>query len=189
LKVSNKHTVLGNPTKGPFPEGIENAMFAMGCFWGAERRFWQAKGVFSTQVGYAGGFTPNPTYEEVCGGKTGHTEIVRVQFDPSKVKYEDLLQLFWESHNPTQGNQQGNDRGTQYRSAIYTYTDEHLKMAEESKTNYEEKLMEKGYGKITTEIKPAPEFYFGEDYHQQYLDKNKGGYCGLKGTGVSCPRP
>lgn len=188
IKVSNKHTVTGNTMVEPFPNNVDHAMFAMGCFWGAERKFWTHQGVFSTQVGYSGGFTPNPSYEEVCSGKTGHTEIVRVQFDPQQVTYADLLKVFWESHNPTQGMGQGNDRGTQYRSAIYTYGEQQLKEASESKTNFQEALTKGGYGAITTEVEPAPEFYYGEDYHQQYLDKNKGGYCGLGGTGVSCPR-
>jgi len=188
MKVSPNHAVLGNPTKPPFPAEMETAMFGMGCFWGAERKFWKQTGVFSTQVGYAGGFTPNPTYEETCTGKTGHTEVVRIQFDPSKVKYADLLQVFWENHDPTQGNRQGGDMGTQYRSAIYTYTQDQLTKANDSKEKYQEKLAEKGYSTITTEIKPAPEFYYGEDYHQQYLHKNPNGYCGMGGTGVACPR-
>ena len=171
----------------PFPEGTESAMFGMGCFWGAERKFWEAAGVVSTQVGYAGGFTPNPYYEEVCTGKTGHTEIVRVVFDPAKLSYEQLLKLFWENHDPTQGMRQGNDMGTQYRSAIYTYGDEQARAAEASRDAYQVKLAGAGYGAITTEIRPEPPFWYAEDYHQQYLHKNPNGYCGIGGTGVACP--
>jgi peptide-methionine (S)-S-oxide reductase len=181
-----KHFVNGAPLDGPFPNA-ELAMFAMGCFWGAERKFWQTPGVVSTQVGYAGGLTPNPTYREVCTGQTGHAEVVRVAFDPKVIPYEDLLRVFWESHDPTQGMRQGNDVGTQYRSAIYTYGDAQKKAAEASKLAYQEVLSDARYGAITTEIQPAPEFYFAEDYHQQYLAKNPDGYCGLGGTGVSCP--
>ncbi|KAK7482357.1 hypothetical protein BaRGS_00026376, partial [Batillaria attramentaria] len=185
--VADKHTVLGNPTIPPFPDNMKMAMFGMGCFWGAERKFWQQNGVFSTQVGYAGGFTPNPTYKEVCTGLTGHNEVVRVVFDPSKIAYLDILKVFWESHDPTQGMRQGNDVGTQYRSGIYTYGEEQKQEAEQSRDVYQELLNKKGYGSITTEIIDAPEFYYAEDYHQQYLDKNPNGYCGLGGTGVSCP--
>ena len=187
MSVSNKHYVNQNPIQGPFPDGMETAMFGLGCFWGAERKFWQLEGVYSTAVGYAAGATPNPTYREVCSGKTGHNEVVFVVFDPSVVSYEALLKTFWESHNPTQGMRQGNDRGTQYRSGIYTYSDAQLKAAEDSKAMYQGKLKEAGYSEITTEIMPAPEFYYAEDYHQQYLAKNPGGYCGLGGTNVACP--
>jgi peptide-methionine (S)-S-oxide reductase len=181
------HYVNGHTLQGPFPEGFELAVFGMGCFWGAERVFWQADGVFSTAVGYAGGFTPNPTYHEVCSGGTGHTEAVQVVFDPSVISYESLLKLFWEHHDPTQGMQQGNDVGTQYRSAIYWYGDAQRSAAETSRDAYQVVLRGAGYGDITTEIIAAPPFYFAEDYHQQYLAKNPGGYCGLGGTGLSCP--
>ncbi|MEM6869347.1 MAG: peptide-methionine (S)-S-oxide reductase MsrA [Cyanobacteria bacterium P01_C01_bin.121] len=187
MPVPEKHYVNGNLIKGDFPEGMEKAMFGLGCFWGAERKFWQAEGVYSTAVGYAAGFTPNPTYREVCSGMTGHNEVVLVVFDPKAVSYDELLKIFWESHNPTQGMRQGNDKGTQYRSGIYTYSDAQLEAAQASKDMYQEKLSEAGYGKITTEILPAPEFYYAEDYHQQYLAKNPNGYCGLGGTNVSCP--
>ncbi|MGB3670642.1 MAG: peptide-methionine (S)-S-oxide reductase MsrA [Phormidesmis sp.] len=187
MPVPEQHYVNGNPIKGPFPEGMELAMFGLGCFWGAERKFWQADGVYSSAVGYAAGTTPNPTYREVCSGMTGHNEVVLVVFDPKVVSYDALLKLFWESHNPTQGMQQGNDRGTQYRSGIYTYSDAQLKAAKQSKEMYQAALKKSGYGEITTEILPAPEFYYAEDYHQQYLAKNPGGYCGLGGTSVSCP--
>ena len=187
MAVPEKHYVSGNPLKAPFPEGIELAMFGLGCFWGAERKFWQTEGVYSTAVGYAAGSTPNPTYREVCSGMTGHNEVVLVAFDPKKVSYEELLKVFWESHNPTQGMRQGNDRGTQYRSGIYTYSDEQMKSAKASLEMYQEELSKAGHGKITTEILPAPEFYYAEEYHQQYLEKNPGGYCGLGGVGVSCP--
>ena len=187
MSVENKHYVNGNPIQGPFPEGMETAMFGLGCFWGAERKFWQAEGVYSTAVGYAAGVTPNPTYREVCSGMTGHNEVVFVVFDPKVISYDALLKIFWESHNPTQGMQQGNDRGTQYRSGIYTYSDVQLEAAKKSKAMYQESLSKSGYGEITTEILPAPEFYYAEDYHQQYLAKNPGGYCGLGGTNVSCP--
>jgi peptide-methionine (S)-S-oxide reductase len=186
--VPERHFVLDTPLEPPFPEGFETAVFGMGCFWGAERKFWEAQpGVFTTAVGYAGGFTPNPTYEEVCSGRTGHTEAVLVVFDPKVTSYENMLRVFWESHDPTQGMRQGNDMGTQYRSAIYTYGDEQARVADESRKMFQEKLSEKGYGDITSEIRPAPEFWYAEDYHQQYLAKNPNGYCGLGGTGVSCP--
>ncbi len=189
MAVPAAHEVLGTPLVPPYPEGSEVAEFALGCFWGAERKFWQTPGVISTSVGYEGGFTPNPTYEEVCSGGTGHSEAVRVVFDPAKVSYRDLLKVFWESHNPTQGMRQGNDVGTQYRSAIFTTTPEQKAVAEESRAAYQEQLTKAGYGVITTEITQAPEFYFAEPYHQQYLSDNKNpyGYCGLGGTGVSCP--
>jgi len=181
------HYVNGAPLKGPYPRGAEKALFGLGCFWGAERKFWQVPGVIMTAVGYAGGSTPNPTYEEVCSGMTGHTEAVLVVFDPKQVSYEQLLKTFWESHDPTQGMRQGNDVGTQYRSGIYYYSDEQRREAEASKAAYEAALDARGLGPITTEIAPAPEFYFAEGYHQQYLAKNPAGYCGLGGTGVSCP--
>jgi peptide-methionine (S)-S-oxide reductase len=187
MPVPQKHFVNGHPIKPPFPEGMQLAQFAMGCFWGAERLFWQTPGVYSTAVGYAGGETRNPTYEEVCTGLTNHAEVVLVVFDPKLVSYEELLKIFWESHDPTQGMRQGNDAGTQYRSAIYTYGDQQMSAALRSKEMYERALREQGMGPITTEIRPAPEFYYAEDYHQQYLGKNPGGYCGLAGTGVSCP--
>jgi peptide-methionine (S)-S-oxide reductase len=187
MPVAPKHTVLGSAMAPPFPAGAETAMFGMGCFWGAERKFWKTRGVLSTQVGYAGGITPNPTYREVCSGLTGHTEVVRVVFDPKAVSYQDLLKLFWENHDPTQGMRQGGDVGTQYRSAIYTYGAEQERAAVGSREAYQGVLSKAGYGRITTEIKGAPEFYYAEDYHQQYLDKNPEGYCGLGGTGVSCP--
>ncbi len=187
MSVVNKHYVNSNLLQGPFPEGMETAMFGLGCFWGAERKFWQAEGVYSTAVGYAAGSTPNPTYREVCSGMTGHNEVVLVVFDPKVISYDALLKLFWESHNPTQGMQQGNDKGTQYRSGIYTYSDAQMDAAKQSKEMYQEALKKSGYGEITTEILPAPEFYYAEDYHQQYLAKNPGGYCGLGGTNVSCP--
>ncbi|MFG3346635.1 peptide-methionine (S)-S-oxide reductase MsrA [Streptomyces sp. NPDC048018] len=187
--VPERHTVLGTPLLGPYPEGLEVADFALGCFWGAERKFWQTEGVYTTLVGYQGGFTRNPHYEEVCSGLTGHTEVVRVVFDPSKVSYERLLKLFWESHDPTQGFRQGNDVGTQYRSAVYTHSPEQAATAESSREAYQRVLTGSGYGTITTEILPAEErvFYPAEGYHQQYLDKNPAGYCGIGGTGVSCP--
>ncbi|MFZ5734596.1 MAG: peptide-methionine (S)-S-oxide reductase MsrA [Pseudomonadota bacterium] len=188
IPTARQHFVNGNPLKGPYPEGLEQAVFALGCFWGAERKFWQlGDGIYTTAVGYAGGHTPNPTYEEACSGQTGHTEVVLVVYDPKKIGYERLLKTFWESHDPTQGMRQGNDIGTQYRSAIYTFGDAQLKAAQESKAIYEKALGKMRYGAITTEIKPAGPFYFAEDYHQQYLAKNPGGYCGLGGTGVSCP--
>jgi peptide-methionine (S)-S-oxide reductase len=187
LPVPASHFVSGAPLQPPYPDGLELALFGLGCFWGAERKFWQAPGVFSTAVGYAGGFTPNPTYEEVCSGRTGHTEVVRVVFDPAKTSYDALLRLFWESHDPTQGMRQGNDVGTQYRSAIYTYGTEQRRRAEASRDAYRSALQRAGHGAITTEIAEAPAFYYAEDYHQQYLGKNPNGYCGLGGTGVSCP--
>ncbi|HWM87637.1 MAG TPA: peptide-methionine (S)-S-oxide reductase MsrA [Kofleriaceae bacterium] len=187
LAVSPVHTVTGGPMVPPFPAGTEQAMFAMGCFWGAERLFWEAPGVVSTQVGYAGGYTPNPTYEEVCSGMTAHTEVVRVIYDPARIGYAELLRIFWENHDPTQGMRQGNDTGTQYRSAIFTYGQAQRDAAERSKTDYEAALSRAGHDPITTQITAAPEFYYAEDYHQQYLHKNPGGYCGIGGTGVSCP--
>ncbi len=187
MPVVNKHYVNGNPIKAPFPEGLQLAMFGMGCFWGAERRFWQQDGVFSTAVGYAAGLTPNPTYEEVCSGLTGHNEVVLVVYDPKKISYEQLLTVFWESHNPTQGMRQGNDVGTQYRSGIYVYSEEQRQFAEASRDTYQAALKEAGYGSITTEIIDAPEFYYAETYHQQYLAKNPNGYCGLGGTKVKLP--
>ena len=187
MPVPEKHFVNGHPLEPPFPAGTRRALFGMGCFWGAEKKFWQRSGVFSTAVGYAAGATPNPTYGEVCTGRTGHNETVLVVFDPAQVSYEDLLRVFWESHDPTQGMRQGNDTGTQYRSGIYTFDAEQLAAAEASKTAFQRELAAAGYGAITTEILPAPEFYYAEDYHQQYLAKNPDGYCGLGGTGVSCP--
>lgn len=187
MPVPEKHYVNGNRLQPPYPDGMEQALFGLGCFWGAERKFWQLDGVYTTAVGYAAGHTPNPTYQEVCSGMTGHNEVVLVVFDPSKVSYEQLLKVFWESHNPTQGMRQGNDVGTQYRSGIYTYSDEQRKLAEASREAYQQALKQAGYGEITTEIVDAPEFYFAEAYHQQYLAKNPGGYCGLGGTNVSCP--
>ncbi|MDY6784589.1 MAG: peptide-methionine (S)-S-oxide reductase MsrA [Cyanobacteriota bacterium] len=189
MPVPDSHSVNGNPLKPPFPEGLEMAMFGLGCFWGAERKFWQQDGVFATAVGYAGGSTPNPNYQEVCTGMTGHNEVVLVVFDPKTVTYEALLKLFWESHNPTQGMRQGNDTGTQYRSGIYVYSDHQKQLAEASKQAYQKALSAAGYGEITTEIIQAPEFYYAEGYHQQYLAKNPNGYCGLGGTNVSCPLP
>jgi peptide-methionine (S)-S-oxide reductase len=188
IPTAEEHYILGRPLKGPYPEGMEVAMFGLGCFWGAERKLWQAgSGIWITAVGYAGGLTSNPTYEEVCTGRTGHNEVVRVVFDPKVISYETLLKLFWESHDPTQGMRQGNDVGTQYRSGIYTTTDAQARTAAASCDAYQKRLSAAGYGAITTEILPAPEFYFAEGYHQQYLAKNPGGYCGLGGTGVSCP--
>jgi peptide-methionine (S)-S-oxide reductase len=187
MEVADKHFVNGHPLKPPFPAGLQQAVFGMGCFWGAERLFWQLKGVYSTAVGYAGGQTKNPTYEEVCGGLTNHAEVVLVVFDPKVVSYEQLLKVFWEGHDPTQGMRQGNDRGTQYRSTLYTCGDEQLQAARKSKEMFQQALNKKGLAPITTEIRPAPEFYYAEDYHQQYLGKNPAGYCGLAGTGVSCP--
>jgi peptide-methionine (S)-S-oxide reductase len=186
MLVSKKHFVNGAPLEPPFPPGTELAMFGMGCFWGAERKFWETTGVVSTAVGYAGGSTPNPTYRQVCSGSTGHTEVVLVAFDPKVVSYEQLLRIFWENHDPTQGMRQGNDVGTQYRSAIYTYGDSQKKAAH-SKDAYEKALLKAGHGAITTEILPAPELYYAEDHHQQYLAKNPDGYCALGGTGVACP--
>jgi peptide-methionine (S)-S-oxide reductase len=187
MPVPEKHFVNGNPLVGPWPQGLETAVFGMGCFWGAERKFWETDGVYSTSVGYAGGFTPNPTYEETCSGLTGHAEVVQVVFDPSKVSYEQLLKVFWESHDPTQGMRQGNDMGTQYRSAIYYTSPAQLAAIETSRKMYQERLSEARYGDITTEVKPLDEFYYAEPYHQQYLAKNPNGYCGIGGTGVSCP--
>ena len=185
--VPERHFVNGNRLVPPYPAGMQLAMFALGCFWGAERRFWQQRGVHSTSVGYAGGITPHPTYEEVCSGLTGHAEVVRVVFDPSVVAYEDLLRLFWESHDPTQGMRQGGDVGTQYRSGLYWYDDAQRRAAEASRNAYQQALLAAGHGRITTEILPAPDYYFAEAYHQQYLAKNPAGYCGLGGTGVTCP--
>jgi peptide-methionine (S)-S-oxide reductase len=187
MPVPETHFVNGNRIVPPFPQGLELAQFGLGCFWGAERIFWQTPGVYSTAVGYAGGNTPNPTYEEVCSGFTNHTEAVLVVFDPKKVSYEQLLKVFWEGHDPTQGMRQGNDRGSQYRSAIYTYGEEQARAAAASRDAFDAALKAKGFGRITTEIKPAGEFYYAEDYHQQYLGKDPNGYCGLGGTGVSCP--
>jgi peptide-methionine (S)-S-oxide reductase len=187
MPVPERHAVLGTPMKPPFPDGLQQAVFGLGCFWGAERIFWQAPGVYTTAVGYAGGFTPNPSYEEVCSGRTGHAEVVLVVFDPAKTSYAELLKLFWESHDPTQGMRQGNDTGTQYRSAIYTSSDEERAAAESSRDAYAAQLSAAGYPAITTEIAPAGPFYYAEDYHQQYLHKNPFGYCGIGGTGVSCP--
>ena len=187
IPVPERHEVLGTPLKGPFPEGVDTAIFGMGCFWGAERIFWEAPGVYTTAVGYAGGFTPNPTYEEVCSGRTGHTEAVLVAFQVAETSFEDMLKLFWEGHDPTQGMRQGNDVGSQYRSALYWHDEAQRAAAEASRTMYQEKLGQEGYGEITTEIAKAGPFYYAEDYHQQYLAKNPNGYCGLGGTGVSCP--
>jgi peptide-methionine (S)-S-oxide reductase len=187
MPVVDRHVVTGGPMVPPFPAGTELATFGMGCFWGAERKFWKIRGVVSTMVGYAGGATPNPTYREVCSGSTGHAEVVRVVFDPKVVAYEDLLRLFWENHDPTQGMRQGGDVGTQYRSAIQVHGAEQKRAAEASREAYQRVLSAAGHGKITTEITEAPVFYYAEDYHQQYLEKNPDGYCGLGGTGVSCP--
>ena len=187
IKVPARHFVKDAALQPPFPAGLETAVFGLGCFWGAERKFWQAPGVYTTAVGYAGGSTPNPTYEEVCSGRTGHTEAVLVAFDPKATSYEELLRIFWESHDPTQGMRQGNDVGTQYRSAIYTTSPEQKRLAEASRAAYQARLEAAGYGKVTTEIREAPEFYYAEDYHQQYLAKNPGGYCGLGGTGIAYP--
>jgi peptide-methionine (S)-S-oxide reductase len=187
MPVLGPHDVLGTPIEPPFPEGVETAVFGMGCFWGAERVFWQAPGVYTTAVGYAGGYTPNPTYNEVCTGRTGHAEVVRVVYDPKQVSYEQLLKVFWEQHDPTQGMRQGNDVGTQYRSAIYTYDEAQKAAAMTSRDMYQERLSAAGYGEITTEIADAPEFYFAEDYHQQYLAKNPNGYCPNHSTGVNLP--
>jgi len=190
IPTAPRHFVNGHPLQPPYPAGVQQAVFGLGCFWGAERKFWElGDGVYVTAVGYAGGHTKNPTYEEVCSGRTGHTEVVLVAFDPAKISYEKLLKTFWEIHNPTQGMRQGNDVGTQYRSAIYTYGDAQQEAAVASKTAYQKALAAKGLGTITTEIAPAGPLYFAEDYHQQYLAKNPAGYCGLGGTGVSCPLP
>lgn len=186
IAVPDKHFVSGASLEGPFEDGLEFAMFGMGCFWGAERKFWELDGVVSTAVGYAGGMTPNPTYREVCGGGTGHNEVVRVVYDPKRVRYEELLRVFWESHDPTQGMRQGNDFGTQYRSGIYCYGEDQCRLAKESQHSFASRLEAAGFGAVTTEVMAAPEFYFAEEYHQQYLAKNPGGYCGLGGTGVSC---
>ena len=185
--MPDRHFVSGNPIRPSFPEGLQRAVFGMGCFWGAERIFWQTPGVWTTAVGYAGGYTPNPTYEEVCSGRTGHAEVVLVVFDPELITYEQLLKVYWENHDPTQGMRQGNDAGTQYRSGIYPFGAAQQAAAEASKTAFEPRLAKAGFGAITTEIVAAPTFYYAEDYHQQYLGKNPGGYCGLGGTGVSCP--
>ncbi len=187
MPLEDRHFVNGNPLKPPFPEGMELALVGMGCFWGAERVFWQAPGVFSTSVGYAAGHTPNPTYQEVCSGQTGHNEVVRVVFDPRVIGYDEVLKLFWENHDPTQGMRQGNDVGTQYRSGVYIYSEDQRAAAEASKVAFEGRLREAGYDVVSTEIIDAPEFYYAEDDHQQYLAKNPMGYCGLGGTGVSCP--
>ena len=184
MPVTNRHFVNGHPLRAPFPEHLALAMFGMGCFWGAEKRFWQLPGVYSTAVGYAAGYTPNPSYQEVCTGQTGHNEVVLVVYDPAQISYEQILKVFWESHNPTQGMRQGNDIGTQYRSGIYTYTPAQQAAAEQSLANYQQALKQAGYPAVTTEILPAPEFYYAEDYHQQYLAKNPDGYCGLGGTGI-----
>jgi peptide-methionine (S)-S-oxide reductase len=187
MDVPAQHFVNGARLEPPFPDGTARALFGLGCFWGAERKFWQLPGVYSTAVGYAGGFTPNPTYREVCTGMTGHNETVLVVYDPSQVSYETLLKTFWESHDPTQGMRQGNDVGSQYRSGIYYYDEAQRQLAERSREAYQAELSQRGYGRITTEIVEAPEFYYAEEYHQQYLARNPGGYCGLGGTGVSCP--
>jgi peptide-methionine (S)-S-oxide reductase len=187
IPVAERHVVLGTPLAPPFPPGLEQAVFGLGCFWGAERKFWQAPGVCTTAVGYAGGTTRNPAYKEVCSGRTGHTEAVLVVFDPQQTSYDELLRVFWESHDPTQGMRQGNDVGTQYRSAIYTYSEDQRAAAEASKVAFGRELERAGYGEITTELREAPPFFYAEDYHQQYLAKNPMGYCGLGGTGVSCP--
>jgi peptide-methionine (S)-S-oxide reductase len=181
------HVIAGARLSPPFPDGLERAMFGMGCFWGAEKKFWQVPGVYTTAVGYAAGYTPNPTYREVCSGMTGHNEVVLVVFDPKKVSYDALLKVFWENHDPTQGMRQGNDAGTQYRSGIYAFGDAQREAAERSRDVFQPQLTARGFGTITTEILPAPEFYYAEDYHQQYLSKNPNGYCGLGGTGVTCP--
>jgi peptide-methionine (S)-S-oxide reductase len=186
MRVPEKHFVNGRSLSPPYPEGTEQAIFGLGCFWGAERKFWEADGVWVTAVGYAAGITPNPTYEEVCSGRTGHSEVVLVVYDPEKISYEELLRIFWESHDPTQGMRQGNDVGTQYRSGIYYSTDAQRVAAERTLDEYQKRLTDAGYGEITTEILPAPPFYFAEDYHQQYLAKNPNGYCGIGGTGVAC---
>ena len=187
MPVPDTHTVLGTPLKPPFPDGLEQVQLGLGCFWGAEKKFWEMPGVYTTAAGYSGGFTPNPSYEEVCSGLTGHTEAVLVVYDPKQVSFEELLRVFWEAHDPTQGMRQGNDVGTQYRSAIYTYSPEQRKAAEASRDAYQKALADARYGEITTEIRDAPTFYYAEPYHQQYLHKNPYGYCGIGGTGVSCP--
>ena len=187
MPVPVRHFVLGSPLLPPFPAGLETALFGLGCFWGAERKFWEASGVFSTSVGYAGGYTPNPTYQEVCSGLTGHNEVVRVVFDPTRTSYGEMLRIFWENHDPTQGMRQGNDVGTQYRSGVYTGSDRQKDLALDSRDAFQQELTTARYGPITTEILPAPDFFYAEDYHQQYLAKNPAGYCGLGGTGVRCP--
>ena len=187
MPVTEPHFLTGRDLRAPVPEGMEEAMFGMGCFWGVERKFWEREGVWLTMVGYAGGLTPNPTYREVCSGMTGHNEVVQLIHDPAVISYDELLRLFWENHDPTQGMRQGNDVGTQYRSGIYVYTDAQNAAAEASRAAYQARLTAAGYGEITTEIRPAPVFHFAEDYHQQYLAKNPGGYCGVGGTGVTCP--
>jgi peptide-methionine (S)-S-oxide reductase len=187
MAVPDAHFVNGHELVSPFPKGLEQAIVGMGCFWGAERKFWEAPGIYSTAVGYAGGYTPNPTYPEVCSGMTGHTEVVLVVFDPKAISYEGVLRIFWENHDPTQGMRQGNDIGTQYRSAIYTATPEQQNIAEASRAAFQDRLTAAGFGRITTEITPAPPFYYAEEYHQQYLAKNPNGYCGIGGTGVTCP--
>jgi peptide-methionine (S)-S-oxide reductase len=187
IPVPDRHFVLGTPLKPPFPEGLQTAVVGMGCFWGAERVFWQAEGVYTTAAGYAGGYTPNPSYEETCSGRTGHTEAVLVVFDPKQFSYEEILRAFWEGHDPTQGHRQGNDVGTQYRSALYWTTPEQQAAAEASRDAYAQRLADAGYGEITTELGEAPAFFYAEPYHQQYLAKNPNGYCGIGGTGVSCP--
>lgn len=186
MSINNNHAVLGNPLRAPFPEGMQQAVFGMGCFWGAERRFWQLPGVYSTAVGYSAGYTPNPTYEEVCSGMTGHNEVVLVVYDPKLISYKALLKVFWESHNPTQGMRQGNDRGTQYRSGVYTFDERQREEALSSRELFQQSLSAAGLPEITTEVKPAEPFYYAEDYHQQYLHKRPDGYCGLGGTGVTC---
>jgi peptide-methionine (S)-S-oxide reductase len=187
IPTAERHYINDTPIRGPYPKGTELATFGMGCFWGAEKLFWQTPGVVSTSVGYAGGFTPNPTYEEVCSGRTGHAEVVQVAFDPTRIGYEELLRIFWENHDPTQGMRQGGDRGTQYRSAVYTHTEGHRRLAEASRDAYQTELSRAGFRAITTEIADAPEYYFAEDYHQQYLAKNPNGYCPDHSTGVACP--
>ena len=187
MPVPAVHFVTGNPLKGPFPASLQQAVFGMGCFWGVERKFWQLDGVFTTAAGYAGGYTPNPTYQEVCSGQTGHNEVVLVVYDPSLISFAQLLKVFWEGHDPTQGMRQGNDRGTQYRSGIYVFDEEQRDLAEASREAFQQALDKARFGAITTEILPAPAFYYAEEYHQQYLAKNPGGYCGLGGTGVKCP--
>ncbi len=187
MPITNSHYVLNTPLLPPFPQGMQRAIFGMGCFWGAEKQFWKTRGMYSTAVGYAAGYTPNPTYKEVCSGQTGHNEVILAVFDPQMISYEALLRVFWENHDPTQGMRQGNDVGTQYRSGIYCFDDEQQRIAEATKKAFQKSLNEAGYGAITTEIISAPEFYYAEDYHQQYLAKNPGGYCGLGGTGITCP--
>lgn len=189
MPLVDQHFVNGHSMRGPFPGHLRQAVFGLGCFWGAERLFWELPGVYSTAVGYAGGYTPNPTYEEVCSGRTGHAEVVLVVFDPAEIAYEELLRVFFEAHDPTQGMRQGNDVGTQYRSAVYTFGDEQTRLAQAARDSYAERLAARGYGAVTTEIAPAGPFYYAEQYHQQYLAKNPSGYCGLRGTGVSCPLP